>query len=232
MFHNRLQASKSLVQQVLFSRIRLYLNIAHTAVYNAHTRIPFYRRNHSATSNADLWHACTHDMCHTGTHNVFYSCTHDMCPACTHDMYHSCTHDLYPACTWDLYHAYMYDLCYACTHNFLTVKRAFAATATSVNNRLVSDSEYRSRVEHLIRQSCNKHNELTKQAAMGTSSSFNRVVLSEMKPLYSLSLKCFITSDSIFCQCRQKYVLYAMCQEALLCKNGNFTCIHVNFFGA
>nr|CAB3233598.1 carnitine O-palmitoyltransferase 2, mitochondrial [Phallusia mammillata] len=56
----------------------------------------------------------------------------------------------------------------SCTLEAQKAARAIAmGSVSSVNNKLASDESYRANVEQLIRKSCNKHNEITKDAAMG-----------------------------------------------------------------
>uniref|UniRef100_H2ZEX2 Choline/carnitine acyltransferase domain-containing protein n=1 Tax=Ciona savignyi TaxID=51511 RepID=H2ZEX2_CIOSA len=49
----------------------------------------------------------------------------------------------------------------------LEAQEAARAIAQGVVNKLKDDAEYRSKVNDLIRKSCNRHNELTRNAAMG-----------------------------------------------------------------
>ncbi|CAK8671477.1 unnamed protein product [Clavelina lepadiformis] len=56
----------------------------------------------------------------------------------------------------------------SCTLEAQAAAKAIARANTSgANNRLKTDATYRKEVESLIRKSCDRHNEITKQAAMG-----------------------------------------------------------------
>nr|XP_026694536.1 carnitine O-palmitoyltransferase 2, mitochondrial [Ciona intestinalis] len=55
----------------------------------------------------------------------------------------------------------------SCTLEAQEAARAIVEGSSGVVNKLKDDADYRSKVDDLIRKSCNRHNELTKEAAMG-----------------------------------------------------------------